>query len=58
MLPQLEKLRELKTVKERQTEHMELLEFQKKEITTTNPVPGEDQDLEQQRVRLKNAAEL
>jgi DNA repair protein RecN (Recombination protein N) len=58
MLPQLEKLRELKTIKERQTEHMELLEFQKKEITTTNPVPGEDQDLEQQRVRLKNAAEL
>jgi DNA repair protein RecN (Recombination protein N) len=58
MLPQLEKLRELKTIKERQTEHMELLEFQRKEITTTNPVPGEDQDLEQQRVRLKNAAEL
>jgi len=58
MLPQLEKLRELKTIKERQTEHMELLEFQKKEITTTNPVAGEDQDIEQQRMRLKNAAEL
>jgi DNA repair protein RecN (Recombination protein N) len=58
LLPQLEKLRELKTIKERQAEHIELLEFQKKEITTTNPAPGEDQDLEQQRVRLKNAAEL
>jgi DNA repair protein RecN (Recombination protein N) len=58
MLPQLAKLKELKTIKERQMEHLELLEFQKKEITTTNPVPGEDLDLEQQRVRLKNAAEL
>ena len=58
MLPQLEKLKELKAIKQRQTEHVELLQFQKKEITTTNPVPGEDQDLEQQRVRLKNAAEL
>ena len=58
MLPQLEKLRELKAIQKRQAEHRELLEFQKNEITTTNPVPGEDQDLEQQRVRLKNAAEL
>ena len=58
MLPQLEKLKELTALKKRQAEHIELLEFQKKEITTTNPAPGEDQDLEQQRVRLKNAAEL
>jgi DNA repair protein RecN (Recombination protein N) len=58
MLPQLEKLRELKTIQEQQAEHIELLEFQKKEITAINPAPGEDQDLEQQRVRLKNAAEL
>jgi len=58
MLPQLEKLKELKTIKERQAEHIELLEFQKKEITAANPVPGEDQDLEQERVRLKNAEEL
>jgi DNA repair protein RecN (Recombination protein N) len=58
MLPQLEKLKELKTIKERQAEHIELLEFQKKEITAANPVPGEDQGLEQERVRLKNAEEL
>ena len=58
MLPQLEKLKELKTIKERQAEHIELLEFQKKEITAANPVPGEDQDLEQERLRLKNAEEL
>ena len=58
MLPRLEKLKELKTIKERQAEHIELLEFQKKEITAANPVPREDQDLEQERVRLKNAEEL
>jgi len=58
MLPQLEKLKELRTVKARQAEHIELLEFQKKEITAANPVPGEDRELEQERVRLKNAGEL
>ena len=58
VLPQLEKLKELKTVKDRQAEHIELLEFQKKEITAANPVPGEDRELEQERVRLKNAGEL
>jgi DNA repair protein RecN (Recombination protein N) len=58
MLPQIEKLKELTALKERQAEHIELLEFQKKEITATNPAAGEDQELEQQRVRLKNAAEL
>ena len=36
MLPQLEKLRELKAIQKRQAEHRELLEFQKNEITTTN----------------------
>ncbi|MDH4010376.1 MAG: AAA family ATPase, partial [Desulfobacterales bacterium] len=58
MIPQLEKLEELKAIKTRQAEHVELLEFQKKEIAAANPVPGEDQDLEQERVRFKNAEEL
>ena len=58
MLPMLEKLKELKTIKERQTEHIELLEFQLNEITTANPIKGEDKSLEQERVRLKNAEEL
>ena len=58
MIPQLEKLKELKAIKARQAEHIELLEFQKKDITAANPIPGEDQDLEQERVRFKNAEEL
>jgi DNA repair protein RecN (Recombination protein N) len=58
MLPLLEKLKALNTIKERQAEHIELLEFQLKEITTANPTRGEDKALEQERVRLKNAEEL
>ena len=58
MLPQLEKLKELRATQKRQAEHIELLEFQKKEITAANFVPGEDRNLEQERLRLKNAEEL
>lgn len=58
MLPQLEKLKELKAIQKRQAEHMELLEFQKKEIAAANPVAGEDRNLEQERLRLRNAEEL
>jgi DNA repair protein RecN (Recombination protein N) len=58
MVPQLEKLKQLKAIKERQAEQIELLEFQKKEIIAANPAPGEDQSLEQERVRFKNAEEL
>ena len=58
MLPLLEKLKALIATKERQAEQIELLEFQQKEITAANPAAGEDQALEQERVRLKNAEEL
>lgn len=58
MLPQLERLEELKRIKKQQAEHIELLEFQKKEITAANPAPGEDRNLEQERLRLKNAEAL
>jgi DNA repair protein RecN (Recombination protein N) len=58
MLPLLEKLKELRAVQEQQAEHIELLGFQKKEITAANLSLGEDQDLEQEKVRLKNAEKL
>jgi DNA repair protein RecN (Recombination protein N) len=58
MIPQLEELKKLKTIKERQAEQIELLEFQKNEITSANPAPDEDRNLEQERMRLKNAEEL
>jgi DNA repair protein RecN (Recombination protein N) len=58
MLPLLEKLKELKTIRQRQAEQIELLGFQKKEITAANLSLGEDQDLEQEKLRLKNAEKL
>ncbi len=58
MLPLLEKLKELKANQQRQAEHIELLGFQKKEITAANLSLGEDQDLEQEKMRLKNAEKL
>ena len=58
MLPLLEKLKELKAIQQRQAEQVELLGFQKKEITAANLSLGEDQDLEQEKIRLKNAEKL
>ncbi|MGD2187361.1 MAG: DNA repair protein RecN [Desulfobacterales bacterium] len=58
MIPLLEKLKELNRIKERQTEHIELLAFQLNEITAANPAREEDKALEQQKLRLKNAEEL
>ena len=58
LIPMLEKLEKLNTLKKRQTEHKELLEFQLKEITAASPAKGEDKALEQERARLKNAEEL
>jgi DNA repair protein RecN (Recombination protein N) len=54
----LKKLTELNAIAEQQAEHMELLTFQLKEITRSNPLLGEDEDLEQKRTRLKNAENL
>jgi DNA repair protein RecN (Recombination protein N) len=58
MLPLLEKLKKLNTIKQRQAEHIELLQFQQKEITAANLATSEDMELEQERARLKNAEEL
>ena len=55
MLPLIEKLKELCTLRDRQAEHLELLGFQKKEIEEASIIRGEDLELEQERVRLKNS---
>jgi DNA repair protein RecN (Recombination protein N) len=54
MLPLIAKLEKLKAFKERQTEHIELLQFQKKEITEACINSGEDTELERERIRLKH----
>lgn len=58
ILPLIDELLRLESVRQRQDEHLELLEFQKKEITTADLASGEDEKLEQERLRLKNAEVL
>ena len=58
LVPLIDELKKLKKRHDRQAEHIELLQFQKDEIADTDIVPGEDADLEQDRMRLKNAETL
>jgi DNA repair protein RecN (Recombination protein N) len=58
LLPQLKKLADLKARQARQAELAELLEFQQREIAAAAILPGEDRELEQERLRLKNAEAL
>ena len=58
LLPLLDELKQLSAIRDRQAEHIELLQFQKQEITAAGIVPDEDDELEQERLRLKNAETL
>ena len=57
-LPLIRKLDDLEALKNRQAERIQLLEFQKKEIMGASITPGEDAELEQERIRLKNGEAL
>jgi DNA repair protein RecN (Recombination protein N) len=56
--PLIQKLKDLFDLRDRQTEHLKLLEFQKKEIIEAALTPGEDAALEREKVRLKNVEAL
>ena len=58
IVPLIRKLNDLKHKRDRQAEHIQLLEFQQKEIRQTSITPGEDAALEQERTRLKNSEAL
>ena len=58
ILPLIDELEKLENTRDRQAEHLELLRFQRKEISDAGIVPGEDTELEQERLRLKNAETL
>ena len=58
ILPLIDKLKRLETIRKRQGEQLELLEFQRNEIAAADLTPGEDEALEQERLRLKNAEAL
>ncbi|NNL41336.1 MAG: DNA repair protein RecN [Desulfobacterales bacterium] len=58
ILPLLEKLHDLTSLNEKQTERIELLEFQKKEITQASIALEEDADLKKEHTILKNSEAL
>lgn len=58
IVPLIRELRELNVLKDKQGEHIKLLEFQKKEIVEASISPDEDTALEQEKLRLKNGEEL
>jgi DNA repair protein RecN (Recombination protein N) len=58
ILPLIDQLHSLRDAQSRQAEQRELLEFQKKEISTAEISPNEDSVLEQEKMRLKNAESL
>ncbi len=58
ILPQLKRLKELTARQARQAELNELLKFQCQEIEAAGIHEGEDRELEQERLRLKNAGAL
>ncbi len=58
ILPIIEKLKNLISTKEKQAERIELLEFQKKEITEASMVLAEDVALEKELTILKNGEAL
>ncbi len=53
-LPLIQNLNDMKELRDRQAEQIQLLKFQQKEIMDASIVPGEDAKLEQERLRLKN----
>ena len=58
ILPLITELQKLNAIKDRQSEHIELLKFQKQEIIQASITPGEDSSLEQEKIRLKNGETL
>jgi len=58
IVPLIRHLNDLNAKKNRQAEHIQLLEFQKQEIQEAGLIPGEDTALEQEKIRLKNSEVL
>ena len=58
LLALVDELKKLERIQSRRSEHLELLQFQKTEILNARLVIGEDEELEQERLRLRNAEML
>lgn len=58
LLSRIRKERELLQRQSRQDEQLELLRFQQQEIEAAAPSPGEDDELEKERLRLKHGQDI
>ena len=58
LIPLLKELNALKQMKKNQADQVELLKFQQQEIQAARISPGEDNDLENEALRLKHAEKL
>ncbi|MCJ8499455.1 DNA repair protein RecN [Desulfatitalea alkaliphila] len=58
LLPLIREEQELLRRRERQHEQVALLQFQQQELAAARPAPGEDDELEKERLRLKNGTAL
>ncbi|HSO18484.1 MAG TPA: AAA family ATPase, partial [Desulfosarcina sp.] len=58
IVPLLEQREKLLSLRERQNEQRDLLQFQRADIEAAQAVPGEDEQLEQEQRRLRNAQTL
>ncbi|PQP33423.1 hypothetical protein C6A37_12985, partial [Desulfobacteraceae bacterium SEEP-SAG9] len=58
IIPLIQELDKLCALRDRQSDHIELLEFQKKEIMDAAVFAGEDVTLEKERTRLRNSEAL
>ena len=58
LMPLIQEFRRLNKLKDQQQDQMELLRFQQQEIRASRITPGEDEELEREIVRLKNAEVL
>jgi DNA repair protein RecN (Recombination protein N) len=55
IVPLIDELHRLTDMQRQQSQQIDLLKHQRDEIRLANPHPGEDAELEQERLRLKNA---
>ena len=58
ILPLIQELNNLKAMRDRQTQQIEILEFERKEIAEAAVTCGEDMELEREQIKIKNGETL
>jgi len=58
IIPLIKKLQDLREKEKKQLAQIDFLKFQQNEISNISPVPGEDEELEKERILLANGEQL